>query len=121
MSKDNIQPISSFLPRSQQELFDGKGEVKIWNLLRQPDQEPFKAVLWCELEGNGSVGTHYQKEYPEMIVCLQGSGSAVIGHEIFALAPGICVYLAQGQTLALKNEANLPLTYLIIKADQTST
>jgi mannose-6-phosphate isomerase-like protein (cupin superfamily) len=121
MSKDNIQPISSFLPRSQHDLFSGKGEVKIWNLLRRPDQEPFKAILWCELEGNGSVGTHYQKEYPEIIVCLQGHGSAVIGHETFALAPGICVHLAQGQTLALKNEANHPLTYLIIKADQPST
>lgn len=119
MSTQQLRPISSFIPRSHQQLFHGQGEVKVWNLLRNQQAGHLKAALWCELEAKGSVGEHFQEEFSEVIIGIQGEGYAQLGHENYKIAAGICIYLPQGQTIKIINDQNQPLTYLIIKAGTT--
>jgi|SoiMethySBSTD1v2_1073268.scaffolds.fasta_scaffold2833614_1 quercetin dioxygenase-like cupin family protein len=98
-------------------LFGGQGTVRVWDLLRGGTAEPFAAVLACELEPGGSVGTHVQQEHPEIVVCLDGDGVATVEGVEHALVPGAVVHLPFGQRLAIANRSQAaPLAYLIIKA-----
>ena len=121
MSLNQLRPISSFIPHTHHQLFNGEGEVKVWNLLRRQQAGHFKAALWCELESNGSVGEHYQKDFSELIIGIQGQGYAHLGHENYVVCSGSCIYLPKGKTLNIVNEQDQPLTYLIIKATDSST
>ena len=116
LTMKQLTPISSFIPHSHHQLFDGQGEVKVWDLLRHQQAGNFKSALWCELEAKGSVGEHFQKEFSEIIIGIQGQGYAQLGYENYSIAPGICIYLPQGQILKIVNDQSQPLTYLIIKA-----
>ena len=99
------------------DLFGGKGAVQIWDLLGATKIEPFAAVLECELEPGGNVGTHVQQEFPEIVICLAGRGRAEVNGEPTELAPGVLVPLPHGSTLALSNhDDENALRYLIIKA-----
>lgn len=102
----------------RRELFSGRGGVRVWNLApsRGP-LAPFTAVLACELEPGGSVGTHVQEHFPEIVVVIEGLGTAHVGGSPRALQPGALVELPLGDTLALENGSETePLRYLIIKA-----
>jgi quercetin dioxygenase-like cupin family protein len=102
------------------ELFDGKRAVRVWNLAAAPAL-PFTAVLACELEPGGSVGTHLQEHFPEIVVGISGSGSVSVNQSVSAFSAGHVVELARGHTLSIVNTSNEePLRYLIIKA-QSST
>ncbi len=101
----------------KRDLFGGKGEVTVQDLMGQRSMPPFAAVLACELAPSGSVGVHRQSEAHEIVMCLAGKGRISIGGEPSAFAPGTVVYMALGQTMALENGSPTePLRYLIIKA-----
>jgi quercetin dioxygenase-like cupin family protein len=104
-------------PFVRRELFGGQGAVKVWDLLQQTRIEPFAAALACELDPGGSVGAHVQQQFPEIVVCVEGRGSASVDGVPHALEPGALVALPHGKTLAIRNDSSeAPLRYLIIKA-----
>jgi quercetin dioxygenase-like cupin family protein len=97
-------------------LFSGRAAVRVWDLAPRPEA-PFTAVLACELEPGGSVGTHVQEHSAEIVIGVSGRGIARVDGEVHALEPGCVVELALGKTLALENSSDdQPLGYLIIKA-----
>ena len=98
-------------------LFGGRGAVRVWDLAGNPRVAPFSAVLACELEPSSSVGKHVQQRDPEIVIVLEGSGTALVGGEARALRPGAVIELPFGVSLALENGSESePLRYLIIKA-----
>lgn len=97
-------------------LFGGEGAVKVWNLLGRQRAAPFTAVLSCELDPNGSVGEHVQQADPEIVLGVEGEGEAAVNGEWHPLRPGDVVFLPLGSTLQIRNRADVPLRYLIIKA-----
>jgi len=105
-------------PHARRErLFGGTGAVLVWSLCADNPRLSFYAILACELEGNGSVGTHVQQEFAEMVIVLEGEGSARVAGAPVPLHPGAVVQLPLGHTLALENGSpDRPLRYLIIKA-----
>jgi len=101
----------------RERLFGGNGAVLVWNLCVGEPQPPFGAILACELEGGGSVGTHRQPEFAEVLIVLEGAGVARVDGAPMPLQPGAVVPLALGGTLALENGSpQQPLRYLIVKA-----
>jgi quercetin dioxygenase-like cupin family protein len=102
-------------------LFGGEGTVRVWDLLQGKNAEPFTAVLACELEAGGSVGPHMQQEFPEIVVCLAGTGVAAVNGTEHPLHAGAVVHLPFGSTLAIANRSESEaLAYLIIKAQSVS-
>ena len=98
------------------DLFGGRGEVRVASLLAG-EAPPFTAVLWCELAPGGSVGPHVQEEFPEMVIGLDGDGSATVDGRVEPLVPGSAVYLPLGSVLSIENRAKeASLQYLIVKA-----
>lgn len=101
----------------RERLFGGSGAVLVWNLCDGSPQPPFAAILACELEGGGSVGTHVQHEFPEVVIVMEGQGVARVAGAPVSLQPGVVVQIPLGHTLALENESSRqPLRYLIVKA-----
>jgi quercetin dioxygenase-like cupin family protein len=104
-------------PDVREALFGGRGRVQVWDMLGSREADPFAAVLACELEPGGSVGNHVQEEFPELVICLDGEGTANIDGASHPLGPGELVFLPLGSVLAIENSsAELPLHYLIVKA-----
>lgn len=98
-------------------LFGGRGTVEVWDLLGRVAAPPFTAVLACELEPDGSVGSHVQEHFPEIVIGLEGEGVARVDDVERPLGRGDVVYLPLGSILAIENrDAATPLRYLIIKA-----
>lgn len=101
---------------SRSALFGGKNAVRVWSLDSSP-MPPFTALLACELEPDGSVGAHVQQEFPEVVIVIEGRGSATVSGRTVPLHSGVVVSLPQGQTLAIENASSSePLRYLIVKA-----
>lgn len=101
-------------------LFGGAGAVRVWELLPDEATDPFAAALACELDADGAVGAHVQSHHAEIVICLDGLGTAIVGGEARDLSPGVSVYVPLGVTLALRNDArDAPLRYLIVKAAPT--
>jgi quercetin dioxygenase-like cupin family protein len=106
-------------PDLREELFGGRGVVRVWDLLadRRTAPTPFTAVLSCELDPGGSVGRHRQEQFPEIVIGLAGSGEAAVNGVAQTLDPGDVVHLPLGAVLELRNRSDSePLRYLIIKA-----
>jgi quercetin dioxygenase-like cupin family protein len=106
-------------PRVSLDLFGGRGQVQVWDLLADHDAapEPFIAALSCELEPGGSVGRHVQEYFPEIVIGLAGIGEATVDGRALRLAPGDVVHLPLGGVLELRNGSDRdPLRYLIVKA-----
>lgn len=104
-------------PDARQDLFGGKGQVLVWNLLGARAAPPFTAVLSCVLEAGGHVGRHKQQRDHEIVVGLTGYGEARVDGQAQPFGPGAVVYLPFGASLELRNEApDQELRYLIIKA-----
>jgi uncharacterized cupin superfamily protein len=104
-------------PARREALFGGKGEVLVWDLLGAAALPPFTAVLACELAPGGSVGTHRQEQYPEIVVVTEGEGAAELDGAACAIGVGSLIALPLGSTLALTNRSETqPLRYLIVKA-----
>lgn len=104
-------------PARREALFGGRGAVFVWDLLGAPQAGPFTAVLYCELEPGGSVGRHAQQHYPELVIGLDGEGTAQVDGRSLPLRPGDVVHLPLGAVLAIENRSTeLPLCYLIVKA-----
>jgi quercetin dioxygenase-like cupin family protein len=105
-------------PARRVDLFGGKGEVLVTDLLADSEvTAPFTTVLACQLAPGGSVGTHVQQQDAEIVVVLDGEGAATVGGATRSLTPGTVVSLPHGQSLALENRSESePLSYLIIKA-----
>lgn len=98
------------------DLFDGRGEVKVWSLLAG-EAGPFTAVLSCELAPAGSVGRHVQQEFAEIVIGLEGEGRASVDGRAHALCAGDTVHVPLGSVLAIDNCSSAePLRYLIVKA-----
>lgn len=93
----------------------------MWSLLHPQALDPFRAVLWCELEARGCVGAHVQQHYPETILCLAGEGVVLVGERVYPFQPGVCVPLRHGEVLQIENLIDAPLSYLITKAEPAST
>lgn len=97
-------------------LFGGRGEVRVWNLLRDA-AEPFTAALSCELAADGHVGAHVQQEFPELIIGIAGDGEARVNGKPHALVAHAAIHLQLGAQLEIINHSQQePLRYLIIKA-----
>jgi len=97
-------------------LFGGKARVRVWDLAPTP-ATPFAAVLACELEAGGSVGTHLQEHFPELVIGVEGTGSVEVNGARSDFGSGRVVELPLGHTLAIANDsATAPLRYLIVKA-----
>jgi quercetin dioxygenase-like cupin family protein len=102
----------------QVDLFEGRGEVRVWNLLQQT-AGPFTAVLSCALSPGGSVGRHVQEHFPELVIGVEGDGEASVDGHATRLSSGDVVYLPLGSILTIDNRStDAPLRYLIIKAVQ---
>lgn len=100
----------------RRDLFGGKGEVRVWSLLRTT-LPPFDCALGCELEPGGFVGAHVQDKCSEVILCIAGEGEACVEEEVTQLAPGAIVELPLGDTLSLSNTSKTEwLRYVIVKA-----
>ncbi len=109
-------------PDVRNDLFGGRGQVLVWNLLGARAAPPFTAVLSCVLEANGHVGRHVQQAYDEIVVGLTGYGEARVDGKAQAFGPGAVVHLPLGSSLELVNEApDKELRYLIIKAERAET
>jgi len=107
-------------PYAQQNLFGGQGTVLVYDLLRSQSMPPFDAVLACELEAGGTVGTHVQQVSHEIVVITAGEGTAEVDGVSQSLCPGSLVYLAHGQQLSLENTSKENvLCYLIVKAQSS--
>lgn len=103
-------------PSVQVDLFGGRGEVRVWNLL-QHAAGPFTAVLSCALSTGGSVGRHVQEHFPELVIGVDGEGEASVDGQSTRLCPGDVVYLPLGSILTIQNRSHdVPLRYLIVKA-----
>ena len=90
----------------------------VWDLLGRAELSPFTAVLACELSPGGRVGVHRQELYPEIVVVIEGAGSAELDGAKVPVAVGTLLALPLGSTLSLTNEStSVPLRYLIIKAE----
>ena len=101
----------------REQLFGGGGAVLVWNLCEADPRPPFGAVLACELEGGGSVGTHLQQELAEIVIVVEGRGVAHVAGAPVTLHPGAVVEVPVGHTLTLANGSpHDPLRYLIVKA-----
>lgn len=97
-------------------LFGGNACVRVWDLAPSP-VTPFAAVLACELEPGGSVGTHQQAHFPEIVIGVEGTGSVLVNGARAELGGGRVVELPLGHTLSITNESDrAPLRYLIVKA-----
>ncbi|MEM6993765.1 MAG: hypothetical protein AAF721_24840 [Myxococcota bacterium] len=104
-------------PSVRSDLFGGKGQVLVWNLLQGKAAPPFTAVLSCELEEGGHVGRHVQQEFDEIVLGLTGYGEIRVDGKAQPFGPGAVAYLPLGSTLEIVNEAaDKVLRYLIIKA-----
>ncbi|HGG57000.1 MAG TPA: hypothetical protein ENK31_04305 [Nannocystis exedens] len=104
------------VPTIRNDLFGGKGAVKLWSLLRS-SAEPFTAVLACVLDPGGHVGGHSQRSFPEIVIGLAGTGVVTINGIKQPLGTGDCVYLPLGGVMEIKNYSDSEgLHYLIIKA-----
>lgn len=91
--------------------------MRVWDLAGNPRVAPFSAVLACELEPASSVGKHVQQRDPEIVIVIEGSGTALVAGQPVPLQPGAVVELPFGKSLALENGSDAePLRYLIIKA-----
>ena len=89
----------------------------VWSLCDSGPRPPFGAILACELEGAGSVGTHLQQEFAEVLIVIEGEGVAQVGGSPMVIRPGAVLEIPLGQTLALENASpERPLRYLIVKA-----
>jgi uncharacterized cupin superfamily protein len=98
-------------------LFGGDGAVSVWDLMRGKQLAPFTAVLACELEPGGSVGTHLQEQFPEIVIVTEGDGRIVVNDEAHEVGAGYVVPLPLGHSLSISNlSREQPLRYLIIKA-----
>jgi quercetin dioxygenase-like cupin family protein len=103
-------------PSVQVDLFGGRGEVRVWNLLHQA-AGPFTAALSCSLSPGGSVGRHLQEHFPELVIGVEGDGEATVDGRATPLAAGDVVYLPLGSILTIENRSTeAPLRYLIVKA-----
>ncbi len=97
-------------------LFGGSGDVSVSSLL-DADRAPFAAVLWCELAPGASVGRHVQQEFPEIVIGLDGDGTATVDSAPYSLGQGDVVHLPLGSVLSIENRSGeRSLTYLIVKA-----
>jgi quercetin dioxygenase-like cupin family protein len=107
-------------PSVQVDLFGGRGEVNVWNLLHHA-AGPFTAVLSCELSVGGSVGRHLQEQFAELVIGVEGEGEASVDGQPARLSAGDVVYLPLGAILTIANRSNdVPLRYLIVKAVEAS-
>jgi quercetin dioxygenase-like cupin family protein len=103
-------------PALSVDLFGGRGEVRVWNLLSDA-AGPFTAVLSCMLSPGGSVGLHRQEQFPELVIGLEGDGVATVDGKALPLRPGDVVYLPLGSVLGITNRSHeAALSYLIVKA-----
>src|SRR5687768_6993550 len=101
----------------QQSLFGGDKAVRVWDLLGERSIPPFGAALACELEPLGRVGAHLQDHFHEIVIVVEGSGTAFVDQQPIVLVPGVVVSLRRGQTLSLANASeSAPLRYIIVKA-----
>lgn len=100
------------------DLFGGKGDVHVADLLGRSAAPPFQAVLGCELEAAGRVGLHRQEQLDEIVVCVGGKGVVTVGKDPpIDFVPGAVAYVRLGTTLQIENaSAQESLRYLIIKA-----
>lgn len=121
-SSDHSRPLAYAAgPWTKHALFGGQGEVKVWDLLGISSAPPFKAALWCELEAGGTVGRHRQQDYPEIVICLSGFGTATVDQSTYQLKPGVCIFLPLGSLLSLSATPEQSINYLIIKAQGESS
>jgi quercetin dioxygenase-like cupin family protein len=108
-------------PWRREALFGGTGEVLVWDLMGGGKFPPFTAVLACELAPGGRVGVHRQEHYPEIVVVIEGAGTAEVDGAQCALEIGVVIALPLGSTLSLANPSDTqPLRYLIVKAEAAS-
>jgi quercetin dioxygenase-like cupin family protein len=103
------------------DLFGGRGEVSVQDLLGRAAMPPFAAILACELAPSGKVGAHHQTGADEIVICIGGNGTISVDSTPRPFVPGVVAYLALGQLLAIENgSATEKLQYFIIKATQKS-
>ncbi len=106
-------------PARREALFGGSGEVLVWDLLGAARLAPFTAVLSCELAPGGRVGTHVQERYPEIVIVIDGEGSAEVDGAPYDISTGCLIALPLGATLSITNgSSEAPLRYLIVKAEE---
>ena len=103
------------------DLFGGRGEVSVQDLLGSVAMPPFAAILACELAPSGKVGAHHQTGADEIVICIGGSGTISVDGQPKPFVPGVVAYLALGQLLAIENGSESEkLRYFIIKATQAA-
>lgn len=109
-------------PFVQRDLFGGQGEVRIWDLFGTTHLPPFESILACELDPGGSVGAHQQATADEVLVVIEGQGTAGVDGEVRHLEAGSLVALPLGSLMTLQNLSDEgALRYLIIKAQRATS
>ena len=101
------------------DVFGGKGQLKVWTLIEKSKLRPFVTVFSCELEAGAYSGEIEQKDYPEILVVLEGEGEFVVNQQIFSATSGACLEVDVGDKISVKNmSGSKPLRYLIVKAQK---
>lgn len=89
--------------------------MSVWDLGART--APFTAVLYCELDPGGAVGTHVQETDDEVVIVVGGVGSIVVDGLAQRCAVGGAIAVPLRSRLAIENlSAEEPLRYLIVKA-----
>ena len=110
--------LPTHLADRRENLFGGKGVVHVWDLLKNAGTAPFSAVLFCPLAPGGSVGKHAQQRDPELVMAMDGMGTATVDGKDIPMPPLTVVSVPFGSTLALRNNSKEePFLYVIIKAE----
>jgi quercetin dioxygenase-like cupin family protein len=103
-------------PIRREAVFGGAGELLIWNLIEGTPHAPFASAAACQLAPGGHVGEFKEERNPELIIVLEGKGTATVNGASKALKEGDCLQIEVGATLSLKNDsADGPLRYLVVK------
>ena len=105
-------------PIRREAVFGGAGELLIWNLIEGTPQAPFASAAACQLAPGGHIGEFKEERNPELIIVIEGKGTALVNGSAKGLSEGDSLQIEVGATLALKNDsAEVPLRYLVVKGN----
>jgi mannose-6-phosphate isomerase-like protein (cupin superfamily) len=101
--------------------FIAAGDAKVFTLpgvtfagLAAPSRGATDNAAWIVSVAPGTPGTPHRLSREEILIGLEGSGSARIGDEQFTLTPGSAAIVPAGAIFALANEGAAPFRAVVV-------
>jgi mannose-6-phosphate isomerase-like protein (cupin superfamily) len=110
-----VSRASRVLPAEIEGLFGGQGRFRRWSLFGPLDAPPFTVVAETEMAPGAFVGLHVQPDQQEILYVLEGQGTFRIDGREAAVSQGDAILARAGSNFGLRNTADGPLRYLVIK------